>query len=89
LRLLKWLVIALTLTMIGGVITITALIVTRMPQAFVTAAPSLPENLALPDGQKAAAVTFGQGWIAVVSTSDRILIFDRDGVLRQDIAITP
>jgi Flp pilus assembly protein protease CpaA len=89
LRLLKWLVIVLTLTMIGGVITIVALIVTRMPQAFVTAVPKVPENLALPEGQKAAAVTFGQGWIAVVSTSDRILIFDRDGALRQDIAITP
>lgn len=88
-RLLKWLVIVLTLTMIGGVITVVTLIVTRMPQAFVAAPPTLPENLVLPDGQKPAAVTFGDGWIAVVTTADRILIFGRDGTLRQDIAMTP
>ncbi|MGL4238137.1 DUF6476 family protein [Tabrizicola sp.] len=88
LRLLKWLVIILTLTMIGGVITVVGLIVTRMPQAF-TAAPTLPAEIALPEGKKAAAVTFGTGWIAVVTTDDHILIFGRDGTLRQDTVITP
>lgn len=88
-RLLQWLVIALTLTMIGGVITVVALIVTRMPQAFVPSAPDVPEGLTLPEGQSAAAVTFGNGWIAVVTTDDRILIFGRDGALRQDIRIDP
>jgi Flp pilus assembly protein protease CpaA len=88
LRLLKWLVIVLTLTMIGGVITVVGLIVTRMPQAFTAAAPTVPENLALPDGTMAAAVTFGTGWTAVVTTDDRILIFGKEGDLRQDIRIT-
>jgi Flp pilus assembly protein protease CpaA len=89
LRLLKWLVIVLTLTMIGGVITVVGLIVTRMPQAFVSAAPGLPDTLALPAGSSAAAVTFGKGWIAVVTDQDHILIFGKDGTLRQDIAVTP
>jgi Flp pilus assembly protein protease CpaA len=70
LRLLKWLVIVLTLTMIGGVITVVGLIVTRMPQAFT------------------AAVTFGTGWIAIVTTDDRILIFGKDGALKQEVNLT-
>lgn len=89
LRLLKWLVIVLTLTMIGGVIAIVGLLVTRMPQAFVSPAPVLPENLVLPAGTKAGAVTFGKGWVAVVTDDDRILIFGRDGALRQEVSITP
>ena len=89
LRLLKWLVIALTLTMIGGVITVVGLLVTRMPQAFAPAGPSLPDGFALPEGAKAQAVTFGEGWIAVVTDDSRILIFGRDGTLRQEVALAP
>ncbi len=89
LRLLKWLVIVLTLTMIGGVITVVGLIVTRMPQAFTSTAPSLPEGLTLPAGSTPVAVTFGTGWIAVVTDQGRILIFGREGTLRQDIVIAP
>ncbi|MDM7931997.1 MAG: DUF6476 family protein [Tabrizicola sp.] len=87
LRLLKWLVIVLTLTMIGGVITVVGLIVTRMPQAFSAQAPDVPTDLSLPEGVKAAAVTFGTGWVAVVTTDDRILIFGRDGALRQEVTL--
>jgi Flp pilus assembly protein protease CpaA len=89
LRFLKWLVILLTLTMIGGVITVVGLLVTRMPQAFSAPAPALPEGFSLPEGAEAEAVTFGTGWIAVVTTDDRILIFGRDGELRQEVVITP
>ena len=87
LRLLKWLVIVLTLTMIGGVITVVGLIVTRMPQAFVAPAPMLPDGFALPRGTEAAAVTFGTGWVAVVTTDNRILIFGRDGTFRQEVPL--
>lgn len=87
LRLLKWLVILLTLTMIGGVITVVALIVTRMPQAFTVSAPRLPDEVRLPDGAKPAAVTFGTGWTAVVTTDDTILIFDSNGLLLQEVPI--
>ena len=51
------------------------------------AGPTLPQDLVLPAGTKASAVTFGTGWIAVVTTDDRILIFAPDGTLRQDLAI--
>jgi hypothetical protein len=89
LRLLKWLVIILTLTMIGGVITVVGLLVTRMPQAFSAAAPTLPESLTLPEGLEPAAITFGTDWIAIVTTDDRILIYGRNGTLRQDLRISP
>jgi Family of unknown function (DUF6476) len=89
LRLLKWLVILLTLSMIGAVITVVWLLVTRMPSALVQTAPTLPETLQLPAGKTAAAVTFGTGWTAVVTTDDHVLIFGKDGSLRQDIAISP
>lgn len=88
LRFLKWLVIVLTLTMIGGVITVVAVIVTRMPHGFA-AGPQLPATLVLPAGTKAAAVTAGTGWFAVVTTDDRILIFGTEGDLRQEIPIAP
>jgi Family of unknown function (DUF6476) len=86
LRLLKALVIVLTLTMIGGVITVVALIVTRMPTAFQST-PEVPATLKLPEGTAAGAVTFGKGWIAVVTTDDRILIFSDEGRLLQDVAV--
>lgn len=89
LRLLKWLVVVLTLTMIGGVITVVALLVTRMPRVMTASVPALPETFILPEGVKAEAVTFGTGWIAVVTTDDHILIFGSDGALRQDLTLTP
>jgi hypothetical protein len=89
LRFLKWLVILLTLTMILGVITVVAVLVTRMPQAFSAPAPALPDGFTLPGGAEPAAITFGQGWIAVVTQDDRILIFGRDGALRQEVDLSP
>jgi Flp pilus assembly protein protease CpaA len=88
LRLLKWLVILLTLSMIGAVITVVWLLVTRMPQSLGRASPTLPAELALPEGARPAAVTFGQGWTAVVTTDNRILIFDSNNLLRQEVAIS-
>ena len=87
LRFLKHLVTLLTITMIVGVITVVALLVTRLPQ--VAAGPALPTSLTLPAGVQARAVTMGTGWIAVVTSDDHILIFAMDGTLRQDIVLLP
>ena len=86
LRLLKWLVIVLTATMIVGVITVVGLLVTRMPNL---APMAMPERLELPEGVRPAAVTMGQGFIAVVTEDDRILIFGRDGSFLQEVAVVP
>ena len=93
LRLLKWLVIVLTVTMIVGVITVVAVLVTRIPQTFGGAVPALPATLAMPQGLSARAVTTGQGWLAVVAADaagrESILIFTPGGRLRQRIALVP
>ncbi len=85
LRFLKHLVTALTLTMIVGVIAIVVLLVTRLPH--LGTAPSLPAHLVLPAGAEVAAVTMGNGWVAVVTKEGRILIFGTDGKLWQEITI--
>ena len=71
--------------MIVGVITVVAVLVTRLQQ--VAPAPGLPASVTLPKGAQAQAVTMGTGWIAVVTTDDHILIFGNDGTLRQDVEI--
>ena len=86
LRLLKVLVIVLMITMIGGVIAMVGLLVTRLPDGRA-ALPKVPPELALPAGTVAQAVTFGAGWTAIVTTDNRILIFGADGGLQQDVPI--
>lgn len=87
LRFLKTLVILLMLCMIGGVITVSALLVTRLKSPPPTAL-TLPDHLALPAGERARAVTLGDRWIAVVTESDKILIYTPEGKLSQEVAIT-
>lgn len=70
---LRRLVTALTATMIVGVLAIVVLLVIRLQSP---APPSLPDGLTLPDGVAAEAVTFGQGWVGVVTDDRRLLIFD-------------
>lgn len=81
LRLLKGLVIVLMVTMIAGLIAIVALLVIRMPGG--NADLVVPAGLKLPAGETAQAITRGKGWIAVVTTSGEILVFDgKTGALR-------
>ena len=84
LRFLRRLVTVLTATMIGGLLLIIALIVIR----FNESPPDLPDRIVLPDGSEATAFTQGGAWFAVVTTDDRILIYDRvTGQLRKTISI--
>ena len=86
-RALQWLVIALTASMVVGVITVVAVVVTRFPKPMT---PPMPADLALPEGQMAVAVTQGADWVGIVTDANRILIYDRaTGRLRQDIVLTP
>ncbi|ETX30063.1 DUF6476 family protein [Roseivivax isoporae] len=84
LRYLKTLVTVLTAVMIVGVITVATLLVIRLRAP----APPLPEEITLPDGARALAVTLGDDWVAVVTDGDEIVIFDRlTGALRQRVRI--
>ncbi|MBC6407316.1 MAG: hypothetical protein GDA40_03905 [Rhodobacteraceae bacterium] len=84
LRLLRRLVTVLTLVMIVGIVAITALIVVRLYDT----APVLPDHISLPGGASAIAITHGQGWYAVITQNQDILVFDAlTGALRQTIPI--
>ncbi|WP_283967361.1 DUF6476 family protein [Tritonibacter sp. AK171] len=86
LRFLRRLVTTLTVIMVGGVLVVIALLVIRLSDD--TSAPLLPADITLPDGATARAVTFGSGWLAVVTTDDQILILDSEtGALRQSVQI--
>ncbi len=70
--------------MICGLVVVVALLVIRLSDD----GPDLPENIALPDGIEAKAVTFGEGWIAVVTADDRILVLNNlTGQIQQEILI--
>jgi len=78
-------VTVLTATMILGVLAIVVLLVIRLQ---APAPPALPASITLPDGATATAFTQGDGWFAVVTADDRILIFDRvGGTLLQTVDI--
>lgn len=74
----------LTVVMIGGLVVVISLLVIRLSAD----GPSLPAGITLPAGTTAQAVTFGTGWIAVVTTENQILILDPEShSLRQTIDI--
>lgn len=63
LKLLKAMVLLLTGVMIVGVVTVVALLVMRLGSD----TPALPPEITLQAGERALAVTQGQGWIALVT----------------------
>lgn len=86
-RFLRRLVTTLTVVMIAGLVTVITLLVIRLSADQPAPRLALPDSLTLPDGTAADAVTFGPGWVAVVSGSE-ILIFDSPaGSLRQTITL--
>lgn len=88
LRLLRVMVTALTGVMIVGIIAIVVLLAVRLQRDDAVRLPPLPATIALPPGTAVRAVTAGAGWYAVVTTDDRILVYDAaSGALRRDIAI--
>jgi hypothetical protein len=83
---------ALTLALIAGVLVIAATLVIRLGAR--PALPPLPEALRLPPGETARAVTFGEGWIAVVTAdaagAERIRVMDAaTGAPRGSLRIAP
>ena len=84
LRLLRRLVTLLLVVMILGLITLVGLIVIRFARP---PAPALPAQITLPEGTQAEAITQGRGWYAVVTTDQRLLIFDSTGTLSQEIPV--
>ena len=74
--------------MILGLITVIGLLVIRL-QAIPASAPVLPDEVALPEGVTAEAITFGRGWYAVVTGDGRILVYDAEShALLSETAVT-
>ena len=82
---LRRLVTILTLTMIGGTITLVTLIFTRFQDAPVSL--GLPESITLPDGSAPVAFTKSKDWYAVVTGKGQVLMYDLNGVLFQTIDV--
>jgi len=81
LRFLRQLVTVLTMVMIVGVVLISALLVIRLNQP----ALAIPDRITLPSGIVAVSYTQTQDWYAVVTDQNKILIFDLDGQLTQEV----
>lgn len=70
--------------MMVGLVVVVALIVIRLNDN----GPTMPEQITLPDDVNATAITIGQGWWAVVTDDQRILIYDQvTGALKQSLQI--
>lgn len=86
-RFLKILVTTLTVTMIVGLITVVAVFVIRFPGKDDRDL-KIPPTVTLPAGEHPSAVTQGKGWIAIVTQSGKIFVYDGDtGALRQRYTI--
>ena len=83
LRFLRQLVTVLTVVMIVGVVLIAALLVIRLNQPILT----IPDQITLPDGTVAVSYTQTQDWLAVVTDENKILIFDLNGQLTQEVDV--
>jgi archaellum component FlaG (FlaF/FlaG flagellin family) len=81
LRFLRQLVTVLTVVMIVGVVLIAALLVIRLNQP----ALAIPDQITLPAG--AVSYTQTNDWFAVVTDENKILIFDLNGQLTQEVDV--
>lgn len=92
LRTLRRLVNTLTVVLILGFITVVVVIVIRFASpASIATGPELPPFTSLPGSETAQAVTYGKGWIAIVTIDEegyeRIRTYGLDGLPRQTIDI--
>ena len=83
LRFLRQLVTVLTVVMIVGVVLIAVLLVIRLNQPALV----IPDQVTLPAGTVAVSYTQTQDWFAVVTDENKILIFDLNGQLTQEVDV--
>jgi hypothetical protein len=69
--------------MIVGVVLIAALLVIRLNQPTL----AIPDQIILPAGTIAVSYTQTQDWFAVVTDENKILIFDLNGQLTQEVDV--
>ena len=84
LRFLQRLVTLLTVSMIVGILTITALLAFKLRSENI----NFPQTLTLPDGAKPIAFTQTKDWYSVITETNEILIYKNDGTLIQSIIVS-
>ena len=82
LRWLRILVTSLAAVMGVGVLVIAGLLWLRLSEAPL---PKLPDQIALPEGARPAAVTFARDWVVVVTETGEVLLYDRQGRLKDRV----
>lgn len=82
LRWLRILVTSLAAVMGLGVLVIAALLWLRLSEAPL---PELPDSVTLPEGATPAAVTFARDWLVVVTETGEVLLYDKQGRLRERV----
>lgn len=82
LRWLRALVTSLAVVMGLGVVAVVAILWLRLADAPL---PQLPANITLPQGARPDAVTFARDWTVVVTDSGAVLLYDRQGRLRDQV----
>ena len=80
LRYLRALVTGLAVVMGVGILAIVAILWLRLGGG--APLPELPANIALPQGARVESLSFAKDWIVVVTEAGEILLYDRDGQLR-------
>lgn len=70
--------------MIAGVVTLVGLLVIRLGDT----TPPLPSEISLPEGITAIGFSQGEGWYAILTDNNLMLIYNRfTGELAQEVAI--
>lgn len=80
---LRRLVTVLSFTMIAGMVMLIGLFVIRFQDSGI----DLPQSITLPDGTQPVAFTQTQGWYAIVTSEDEILIYNLNGELVQKVDV--
>jgi len=89
--LLRRLVTGMLILMMVGFVVLIVTFVTKFSSVAQSAQfpQTLPENITLPEGAVAGAVTLGTDWLGVVDGVEQILIYDAEsGALRDTVDIT-
>ena len=83
LRFLQRLVTLLTVSMIGGILIIAALLAFKLRSESI----NFPRTLILPDGTKPIAFTQTKDWYSIITEANEILIYKNDGTLIKSIIV--
>ncbi|MHA3978053.1 DUF6476 family protein [Halovulum sp. GXIMD14794] len=90
-RQLRRLVTLLTVVMIVGMVVVVGLLIWRLTGLETTATPPLPEQIALPEGERLTGFARNPDWLVLITEGpdgQRLHLAAQDGTIRQSVEIT-